>query len=121
MKTALCVVSFFFVAFAVVDLRAETLKTADDFRAAAAKANAVLTIPDWEQTPEAVDAMMKNAIDTANKALDQIGAQDLSKVTFKSTVVALDDLTWQAANAANKAVIIKESNTDEKMRTAGEN
>ena len=100
---------------------AENLRTLDDFRAAAAKANAVLTIPDWEQTPEAVDAMMKNAIDTANKALDQIGAQDLSKVTFKSTVVALDDLTWQAANAANKAVIIKESNTDEKMRTAGEN
>jgi len=121
MKTSFCVVPFFLVAFAVADLRAENLKTVDDFRAAAAKANAVLTIPDWEQTPEAVDAVMKNAIDTANKALDQIGAQDLSKVTFKSTVVALDDLTWQAANAANKAVIIKESNTDEKMRAAGEN
>jgi oligopeptidase A len=121
MKTSFCVVPFFLFAFAVADLRAENLKTVADFRAAAAKANAVLTIPDWEQTPEAVDAMMKNAIDTANKALDQIGAQDLGKVTFKSTVVALDDLTWQAANAANKAVIIKESNTDEKMRTAGEN
>src|SRR5216683_2586709 len=93
----------------------------DDFRAAAAKTNAVLTIPDWEQTPEAVDAMMKNAIATANKALDQIGAQDLSKVTFKSTIVALDDLTYQAGNAANKAVIIKESNTNEKMRGAAEN
>src|ERR1700736_2463486 len=77
----------------IVDLRAEQLKTVDDFRAAAAKANAVLTIPEWEQTPEAVDAAMKDAIANANKALDQIGAQDLSKVTFKSTVVALDDLT----------------------------
>src|SRR6267378_5665380 len=96
-------------------------KTVDDFRAAAAKANAVLTIPEWEQTPEAVEASMKNAIATANKALDQIGAQDPSKVTFKSTIVALDDLTYQAGNAANKAVIIKESNTDEKMRAAGEN
>src|SRR6266404_1132359 len=102
-------------------LRAENLKTVDDFRAAAAKTNAVLTIPDWEQTPEAVAAMTKNAIATANKALDQIGAQDLSKVTFKSTVVALDDLTYQAGNAANKAVIIKESNTKEKMRSAAEN
>ena len=102
-------------------LRAENLKTVDDFRAAAAKANAVLTIPDWEQTPEAVDAMTKNAIATANKALDQIGAQDPSKVTFKSTIVALDDLTYQAGNAANKAVIIKESNTNEKMRAAAEN
>ena len=105
----------------VVDLRAENLKTVDDFRAAAAKANAVLTLPDWEQTPEAVDAALKNAIATANKALDQIGAQDPSKVTFKSTIVALDDLTYQASLAANRAVIIKESNTKEKMRAAAEN
>src|SRR5207253_8422565 len=56
-----------------------------------------------------------------NKALDRIGAQDLSKVTFKSTVVALDDLTWAAGNAANKAVVIKESNTDAKVREAAEN
>jgi thimet oligopeptidase len=104
-----------------VALHAENLKKVEDFSAAAAKANAVLTLPDWEQTPEAVDAMMKNGIDTANKALDQIGTQDLSKVTFKSTVVALDDLGWQAANAANKAVVLKESNTDPKIREAAEN
>ena len=102
-------------------LYAAELKTVNDFRAAAEKANAILTIPDWEQTPEAVDAAMKDAIATANKALDQIGAQDLSKVTFKSTIVALDDLTYQAANAANKATIIKETSTNEKMRSAAEN
>ena len=34
---------------------AAQMKTVDDFRAAAAKANAVLTIPDWEKTPEAVE------------------------------------------------------------------
>jgi len=105
----------------IVDLHAEDLKTVDDFRDAAAKANAVLTVPDWEQTPEAVDAMVKKAIATANKALDQIGAQDLSKVTFKSTVVALDDLNWQAGNAASRAVVLKESNTNEKVRAAAEN
>src|ERR1700731_3755876 len=121
MKTTLLLVPVALLASGIVDLRAENLKTVDDFRAAAAKANAVLTIPDWEQTPEAVDAAMKNAIATANKALDQIGAQDLSKVTFKSTIVALDDLTYQAGNAASKAVIIKESNTNEKMRAAAEN
>src|SRR5881396_2416982 len=100
---------------------AAELKTVDDFRGAAAKANAVLTIPDWEQTPEAVEASMKNAIANANAALDQIGAQDLGKVTFKSTVVALDDVTYQASLAANKATIIKETNTNPAMRTAGEN
>ena len=71
---------------------AEETKSIDDFQAAAAKANSVLTIPDWPQTPEAVDTMMKDAIAKANSALDQIGKQDLSKVTFKSTIVALDDL-----------------------------
>src|SRR3989475_11226694 len=118
MKT-LC--SSILLSIMVVDLSAAQLKNVDEFRAAAAKANAVLAIPDWEHTPEAVDAMTKNAIETANKALDQIGAQDLGKVTFKSTVVALDDLTWAAGNAANKAVVIKESNTDAKVREAAEN
>jgi Zn-dependent oligopeptidase len=109
------------LASGIVHLRAADLKTVNDFSSAAAKANAVLTIPDWEQTPEAVDAAMKDAIANANKALDQIGAQELGKVDFKSTVVALDDLTYKANLAANKATIIKETNTNEKMRTAGEN
>src|SRR5439155_906971 len=43
------------------------------------------------------------------------------KVTFKSTVVALDDLTYEASNAVNKATIIKETNTNAAMRTAAEN
>jgi thimet oligopeptidase len=97
------------------------MKTVDDFRAAAAKANAVLTIPDWEQTPEAVEAAMENAIAKANASLDRIGAQDLSKVTFKSTVVALDDITYEATLAANRATLIKETNTNPAMRAAGEN
>src|SRR5436305_6661910 len=121
MKTRSLLVPVALLASGIVDLRAENLKTVDDFHAAAAKANAVLSNPDWEQTPESADAMTKNASATANKALEQIGAQDLSKITFKSTVVALDDLTYQAGNAANKAVIIKESNTNEKMRSAAEN
>src|SRR5712691_13543044 len=105
----------------VFDLCDAELKTVNDFGAAAAKANAVLTIPDWEQTPEAVDAAMKDAIAKANKALDQIGAQDPGKVSFKSMVVALDDLTYAATLEANKVTIIKETNTNAAMRTAAEN
>src|SRR5437867_5264607 len=108
MKSSLCIL---FIAATSSPLLSADLKAVDDFRAAAAKANAVLTIPDWEQTPEAVEASMKDAIAKANAALDQIGAQDLGKVTFKSTVVALDDATYQAGLAANKATIIKETNT----------
>src|SRR5262245_29606731 len=71
-------------------------KTVDDFRAAAAKAIAVLTIPDWEKTPEAIEAAVKSAITKANAALDKIGAQDPAGATFKSTVVALDDVAYEA-------------------------
>src|SRR2546423_9866631 len=105
MKTTSLLVPVALLASAIVNLHAENLKTVDDFRAAAAKTKAVLTIPDWEQTPEAVDATMKNPIATANKALDQTRAQDLSSVTLKSTIVALDDLTYHAPNAATKAVV----------------
>ncbi len=121
LKKALFLYSLLFFALSNSSFSAAELKTVDDFRSAAAKANAVLTIPDWEQTPEAVEASMKKAIANANAALDQIGAQDLSKVTFKSTVVALDDVTYQASLAANKATIIKETNTNPAMRTAAEN
>src|SRR5256714_1792064 len=113
-------VPLIFLASSLVVSAAE-LKTVDVFRGAAAKANAILTIPNWEQTPEAVEAAMKDAIAKANVALDQIGAQNLGKVTFKSTVVALDDATYQASLAANRATIIKETNTNPAMRTAGEN
>ena len=120
MKSSFLFLSFIFAA-ASPRLPATELKTVDDFRAAAAKANAVLTLPDWEQTPKAVEAIMNDAIAKANKALDQIASQDLRKATFKSTVVALDDLTYEAGLAANRATIIKETNTNPEMRAAGEN
>src|SRR4029077_14013269 len=118
-KAAFVHISLILLASSLVVSAAE-MKTVDDFRAAAAKANAVLTIPDWEQTPEAIDAAMKNAIAKANASLDRIGAQDPGKVTFKSTVVSLDDVTYEASLAANRATIVKETNTNPAMRTAAE-
>jgi len=118
-KAAFVHVSLILLASSLVVSAAE-MKTVDDFRAAASKANAVLTIPDWEQTPEAVEAAVKNAIAKANASLDRIGAQDLGKVTFKNTVVALDDVTYEAGLAANRATVIKETNTNSAVRTAAE-
>src|SRR6266481_48146 len=119
-KAAVVHISLILLASGLTVSAAE-MKTVDDFRAAAAKANAVLTIPDWEQTPEAIEAAMKNAIAKANASLDRIGAQDPGKVTFKSTVAALDDVTYEASLAANRATLIKETNTNPVMRTAAEN
>lgn len=108
-----------FVATAAAGFAAD-LKKIDDFRAAADKANSQLTIPEWEQTPEAIAESMKDAIAKANKRLDEIGAQDLKKVTFKNTVVALDDLGYEATLTAYRAGVIKETSTNEAMRKAGE-
>jgi hypothetical protein len=40
---------------ASISASAEDQKTADAFHDAAAKANSILTLPDWDQTPEAVE------------------------------------------------------------------
>jgi Zn-dependent oligopeptidase len=100
--------------------RAENLKSIDSYSDAVAKANARLTIPDWPQTPEAVETSAKEAIKRGNAALDAIGRLDRKKVTFQNTVVALDDLAYEANNVGNKATIIKQANTDPKMRAAAE-
>ena len=52
-KAVVVHISLILLASSLVVSAAE-LKTVDDFRAAAAKANAALTIPDWEKTPEAI-------------------------------------------------------------------
>lgn len=96
-------------------------KTIEDFRAAAAKANIILRVPAWEQTPDAITASTKQAIAKANAALDKIAAQNLSGVTFDSTVVALDGLRWEADLVANRAALIAETDPDAAKRAAAEN
>jgi Zn-dependent oligopeptidase len=112
--------SFLLVLGLALGARAENLKSIDSYSDAAAKANARLTIPDWPQTPEAVETSAKEAIKRGNAALDAIGKLNPKTVTFQNTVVALDDLAYEANNVGNKATIIKEANTDPKMRAAAE-
>jgi len=112
--------SFLLVLGLALGARAENLKSIDSYSDAVAKANARLTIPDWPQTPEAVETSAKEAIKRGNAALDAIGKLDPKKVTFQNTVVALDDLAYEANNVGNKATIIKQANTDPKMRAAAE-
>ncbi len=113
-----------FVSLALVAItlsaHAAELRTVEAFNDAAAKANAVLTLPDWELTPEAISASMKEAIAKADAGLDEIGRQDPTKATFKSTIVALDDVSYEASLVANRATVIKESSPDAAMRTAAE-
>ncbi|MDQ2919574.1 MAG: Zn-dependent oligopeptidase [Verrucomicrobiota bacterium] len=99
---------------------AAELRTVDAFREAATKANAILTVPEWETTPAAIEAAAKDIITKENAALDKIGAQDPKKVTFQSTVLALDDVGWEATVVANRITVIKESSPSKEMRDAAE-
>ncbi|MEP7015277.1 MAG: M3 family metallopeptidase [Verrucomicrobiota bacterium] len=102
------------------DLSAGDLKTIDTFQAAAARANRVLSVPDWEQTPEALTASIVDTIAKGNAALDQIGSQTLEYVTFETTIAALEDLRSQADLVANRAALISETNPDPVMRAVAE-
>ena len=99
---------------------AQELKTVDQFRAAAEKANSQLTLPVWPQTPADLEQRVNEAIAEANAGLDEIGKLPPKQVTFKNTIVALDNIGYEAGLAANIASLIKETNKDPAMRAAGE-
>ena len=103
-----------------VSVRAEEAKSLADFQDAAAQANEILTIPEWPQTPIAVEGGIDTATAKANAALDAIGKQDLSKVTLASTIGALDDIQNEAAIAIQKTVVIQQTNQQPAMRDAAE-
>jgi thimet oligopeptidase len=101
-------------------LHAGDVKSLSDFEAAAAKANEILTIPHWPKTPLEVQSEIDSAIAKANTGLDAIGKQDLGKVTFGSTVGAIDNLQNDATIAINKTVVIQQTNQEAAMRDAAE-
>jgi len=101
-------------------LRADVVKSLADFQAAADKANEVLVIPDWPKTPLEVQGEIDSAIAKGNAALDAIAKQDLSKVSFESTAVALDNLQNDAQTAVQKVVVVQQTNKEAAMRDAAE-
>ena len=96
------------------------LETIEDFRDAAAKVNIILSVPNWEQTPDSITDSTTRAISKANAALDKIATQDLSAVTFESTVVVLDALRAELDVVASRIALIAETNSDSAMRAAAE-
>src|SRR5689334_3173026 len=108
------------LATAPLPLWADDVKSLSDFQAAADKANETLTIPQWPKTPAEVESNINAAISKANAGLDAIGKQDLSKVTFGSTVGALDNIQNDATIEIQKTVVVQQTNKDSAMRDAAE-
>ena len=52
---------------------------------------AILEIPEFEESPGAVEATVDQVLAEADAALDRLAAQDLSVVTFATTIQRLTD------------------------------
>lgn len=93
-------------------------QTLSAFQAEAAKYNSLISLPEFEATPEAIRLALTNTISQANAALDKIGALKSSEVSFGNTVRALDDLSYQANLYANRLSLMKETSTNAAIRDA---
>jgi len=93
----------------------DTLK---QFQKRADKFNAVVSLPQFETTTNAIRATLTNTIATGNAALDRIGKLNPKRVTFKNTILALDDMGAELGLVANRFSLIKETSTSEALRDA---
>ncbi len=89
-----------------------------DFQAEAAKYHAIISVPPFETTSNAIAASAKSTIHDADEALDKIGRLTPQEVTFQNTAVALDDAQWLISETENRLEIIKETSPDAALRDA---
>lgn len=92
-----------------------------DFQAAAARSGTVLTLPVYPVTVDEVKAQADAAIKLADRALDELAAQDPAKATFQSTFAAYDAIVGGATDVYLVLGTVAESSTEKAMRdTANE-
>ena len=79
-----------------------------EFEQRAAQYHSVVSLPEFETTTNQLRQSLTHTIATGNAALDRIGQLALTKVTFKNTVRALDDVGFQLSLVANRFSLIEQ-------------
>lgn len=92
--------------------------TLTEFQAKAALFNNLISVPDYETSPEAVQRSLSTTLAEANAALDQLGRLQPGQVTFANTVGALDDIMFAPSLTANRLNLVKETSPDAAVREA---
>ncbi len=92
----------------------------EDLQAQAAKFNAILTIPTFETTTEAVTKAADAVLAEADAALDAIGKLPPKQVSFANTIGALDGIGYKVGTVANRLTLIRETSPDAAVREAAE-
>lgn len=89
-----------------------------EFRERAAAFNAVITLPQFETTPDQIRQNLRETIARGNAALDQLGRLKPGEVTFENTVRALDDIGYEINLTGDRFGLIKETSTNAALREA---
>lgn len=79
----------------------------------------IITIPQFEQTPEEMVATVDDVLAQADLGLTRIGAQEPSAATFDSTILAIDDTLYPVVTVTNRFFLMKETSTDPAIREEG--
>ncbi len=94
------------------------LRTISDLQRYAARHRVVLSLPEFEQSPRAIERSVQGMIRETDAKLDRFGKQNIDRVTFKSTIAALDDIYYPMNNVANRMGLMSQTQTDKTMREA---
>src|SRR5437899_8664088 len=92
--------------------------TLADFQARGAKFKNVLSLPQFETTPEAIKSTADKTIAEGNALLDTVGKLPAGAVNFDNTLGALDRLGHLVGNTMNRINLIKETSPSEAVRDA---
>jgi thimet oligopeptidase len=93
-------------------------QTLADYQRGAGKFNSIISLPDFEDTTNAIGRSARQAMTHADLALDRIGKLRPSDVDFDNTVRALDDVAYQIGTTQNRLEIIKETSREDALREA---
>ena len=88
------------------------------FQQRATEYHSVVTLPQFETTPEAVQATVDQTIAAGNAALDGIGQLRASEVNFQNTIRQLDDIAYLVLRATDRLGLIEQTSTNAAVRQA---
>ena len=92
--------------------------TLAEFQSSAAQFKNIISVPDYETSPAAVNRSLETTIADADAALDRLGKLKPAHVTFANTVGAIDDLLLAPTVTANRLNLVKETSRDAAVRDA---
>jgi Zn-dependent oligopeptidase len=88
------------------------------FQQRAAKYHSVITLPEFETTPDAIKVTVSQTIAAGNAALDGVGQLRASEVNFHNTIRQLDDIAYLVLRASDRLGLIEQTSTNAAVRDA---